>query len=124
MTKAPRSVQRKRTKGWKKPPNTICVGRGGYFGNPFKGPRAANGYRRWLLGTMGRVEFHRRNTIPFAMHFDRQNVLRELPTLRGKNLACWCRPGHSCHADVLLELANAASSTPKATLPEGKETQE
>jgi Domain of unknown function (DUF4326) len=28
--------------------------------------------------------------------------------LRGKNLACWCRVGAPCHADVLLELANAA----------------
>jgi hypothetical protein len=26
--------------------------------------------------------------------------------LRGKNLACWCKPGAPCHADVLLELAN------------------
>lgn len=26
--------------------------------------------------------------------------------LRGKNLACWCKDG-PCHADVLLELANA-----------------
>jgi hypothetical protein len=30
-----------------------------------------------------------------------------LPNLRGKNLACWCKPGDPCHADVLLELANA-----------------
>lgn len=27
--------------------------------------------------------------------------------LRGKNLACWCKPGWYCHADVLLEIANA-----------------
>lgn len=27
--------------------------------------------------------------------------------LRGRNLACWCRPGSPCHADVLLEIANA-----------------
>ena len=27
--------------------------------------------------------------------------------LRGKNLACWCKPGQPCHADVLLELANS-----------------
>lgn len=27
-------------------------------------------------------------------------------TLGGKNLACWCKPGAPCHADVLLELAN------------------
>lgn len=26
--------------------------------------------------------------------------------LRGYNLACWCRPGTPCHADVLIELAN------------------
>jgi hypothetical protein len=26
--------------------------------------------------------------------------------LRGHNLACWCRPGTPCHADVLIELAN------------------
>lgn len=26
--------------------------------------------------------------------------------LAGYNLACWCRPGTPCHADVLLELAN------------------
>ncbi len=27
--------------------------------------------------------------------------------LRGKDLACWCPLGTPCHADVLLELANA-----------------
>lgn len=27
--------------------------------------------------------------------------------LRGKNLACWCKPGSPCHADVLLRIANA-----------------
>ncbi len=26
--------------------------------------------------------------------------------LRGKNLACWCKPGAPCHADVLLAMAN------------------
>jgi hypothetical protein len=26
--------------------------------------------------------------------------------LRGKNLACWCKPGEPCHADVLLDIAN------------------
>lgn len=32
------------------------------------------------------------------------DVVREL---RGKNLACWCALDAPCHADVLLELANA-----------------
>ncbi|HEV7276677.1 MAG TPA: DUF4326 domain-containing protein [Devosiaceae bacterium] len=27
--------------------------------------------------------------------------------LGGHNLACWCRPGTPCHADVLLEIANS-----------------
>jgi len=30
----------------------------------------------------------------------------DLEPLRGKNLACWCKLGEPCHADVLLELAN------------------
>ena len=30
----------------------------------------------------------------------------ELAKLSGKNLACWCKPGSPCHADVLLDLAN------------------
>ena len=33
-------------------------------------------------------------------------MLDNLKTLRGKNLACWCKPGTACHADVLLRLAN------------------
>jgi hypothetical protein len=33
----------------------------------------------------------------------RQRVRREL---RGLDLACWCKPGWPCHADVLLEIAN------------------
>lgn len=27
--------------------------------------------------------------------------------LAGHNLACWCRPGTPCHADILIELANS-----------------
>lgn len=30
----------------------------------------------------------------------------DIEELRGKNLACWCKVGEPCHADVLLELAN------------------
>lgn len=39
---------------------------------------------------------------------DRGLLLRSrLPDLRGKNLACCCKPGCACHADVLLEMAGA-----------------
>lgn len=36
----------------------------------------------------------------------RKAVLESLPDLRGKNLACWCKLGEPCHADILLDLAN------------------
>ena len=35
-------------------------------------------------------------------------LVAELPSLRGKRLACWCAP-QPCHADVIAELANAES---------------
>ena len=34
-----------------------------------------------------------------------------LLTIRGKDLACWCPLDQPCHADVLLELANAPEAT-------------
>ncbi len=35
-------------------------------------------------------------------------IHERLPKLRGHNLACWCKvDARWCHADVLLELANA-----------------
>lgn len=34
-------------------------------------------------------------------------LLSALPELRGKILACWCRPAR-CHGDVLLELLGGA----------------
>lgn len=34
------------------------------------------------------------------------SVVKNIEALRGKNLACWCKGG-PCHADVLLEIANA-----------------
>lgn len=43
---------------------------------------------------------------------DRKRLIDGLPSLRGKNLACWCplpKPGEPdhCHASVLLRLANS-----------------
>lgn len=35
----------------------------------------------------------------------RETILRNLPRLRGKNLACYCALDAPCHADVLLRLA-------------------
>jgi hypothetical protein len=87
----PKRIQRKRTKGWKMPPNTVSVCRPGRWGNPFKvGPDgdAAEVVRRFKA------------EMP---EFTRWAAVAEL---RGQNLACWCRLDQPCHADVLLELAN------------------
>jgi hypothetical protein len=35
----------------------------------------------------------------------RPDLMCALPELRGKTLACWCKPA-PCHGDVLLRLAN------------------
>ena len=50
----------------------------------------------------------------------RQMVLERLPTLTGKNLACWCplpEPGarDTCHAAVLLVWANNGGEQSKRT---------
>jgi len=37
----------------------------------------------------------------------RSLILSRLPELRGRDLVCWCPPGCACHADLLMELANA-----------------
>lgn len=45
----------------------------------------------------------------FRSHLDERPDLRVLAVelLRGRDLCCWCPPGRPCHADVLLEVANA-----------------
>lgn len=98
--------QCKRTKGYKKPANTVYVGRPTIWGNPFVGPRAAQDYERWVTGKMRRAEFYKkRQTNSLTLHFDCRRVRDGLRDLKGKNLACWCKPDAPCHADVLLKLA-------------------
>ena len=99
----PVRIQRKRTKGWKMPPDTVCVARPSKWGNPFR-PNSWNepGFSPVPDDATMAVKWYRE---------DLTKVLRANPDalapLRGKNLACWCAVGAPCHADVLLELANA-----------------
>jgi hypothetical protein len=37
----------------------------------------------------------------------RSDYLNSIPELAGRDLCCWCPLDHPCHADVLLEIANA-----------------
>ena len=36
----------------------------------------------------------------------RQDLLDAIPELRGKVLACWCKPEFACHGDILAKWAN------------------
>jgi hypothetical protein len=117
----PERIQLRRTKGWRMPPNTVRVCRPGIFGNPFTTADAIDvGYatresapafvvkcfRDWL-------DYRRLQTSGWwtGEESDRRRkaMLDALPSLRGKNLACFCAPGAPCHADVLLDLANRAA---------------
>lgn len=111
----PDRVQRKRTKGWKMPPNTVSVTRPGVFGNPFPvdvygQDRAVDLFRRWLCGNMSMEELSHCSTChsfgDISMVTLRRALLDSLPQLRGKNLACYCALDQPCHADVMLEIAN------------------
>lgn len=99
----PVRIQRKRSKGWRKPPDAICVTRQSVFGNPFVGPDAAELFRLWLAD--GRAWVSAGERLAFLAG-RRAALLARLPELRGKDLLCWCPPGSPCHADVLLDLAN------------------
>jgi hypothetical protein len=44
----------------------------------------------------------------YKVHLKRHPELIEAAKreLRGHDLACWCKEGETCHADVLLRIAN------------------
>ena len=82
------------------PAGALYVGRPTKWGNPYtigRGdsptPREAVArYKLWLAACGPRSIV------------DSERVRAEL---RGKDLACWCPLDQPCHADVLLEIANA-----------------
>ena len=102
----PERIQLSRAKGWRKPPNTVAVARPGRWGNPFRGPDAADQFRRWLGGRMSAAEFVAHADSERWRFADDATIRAEAVQLRGKNLACWCRLDQPCHADALLEVAN------------------
>lgn len=110
----PKRIQRRRTRGYRLPPNAVYVGRPTKWGNPYNWQDAAEAgyenpracavemYRHWLRGDLAEV-----------IRCGAPPTPTEIQTLAGADLACWCplpepgQPDH-CHAAVLLELANAA----------------
>ena len=84
----PERIQLSRKKGWRMPPNTVKVARPTKWGNPY------------TVKNTGRIDAVLRFACEVA-------PLLDVSELRGKNLACWCKLDQQCHADVLLEIANA-----------------
>ncbi|MCC6457843.1 MAG: DUF4326 domain-containing protein [Caldilineaceae bacterium] len=86
-------IQRKRSKGWKMPPNAVYVGRPTQYGNDFVVD---------VDGTAAEC------VAKYREHFIRPTLQVHGPAyfepLRGKDLACWCPLDQPCHADVLIEL--------------------
>lgn len=112
----PQRIQLRRTKGWRMPPNTVNVARPGPWGNDWVVWRDDG---QWLVTSNGRCHHPvetKEEGIAYAVAEHAKEIERSvgfyggatlLAELRGKNLACWCKPGQPCHADVLLRLANA-----------------
>lgn len=98
----PVRVQRKRTKGWKMPPNTVYVGRPTIWGNPFPVQDGLLGPSISLMNRQDVVDEYRKY-LPGLLAAQPRELIE---SIRGKNLACWCPLDQPCHADVLLEIAN------------------
>lgn len=105
MADRPIRVQLSRRAGCRMPENTVKVDRSTKWGNPWRvgewGPLMrcapdAEGAVGLFLLMLADPEMRRAAGYP-----------EDLSPLRGKNLACWCRYGQLCHADALLEAANA-----------------
>jgi hypothetical protein len=105
MTKFTR-IQRKRIIGWKMPENTIYVGRGSRWGNPFVVGRDGdvNECIEKYKNLMFPYTHKEGNLVKFYVSAANLNDIKT--HLRGKNLACWCPIDKPCHADFLLEIAN------------------
>ena len=105
------------------PANTVKVDRTSKFGNPFTANRygreqAVALHRLWMTGEM--TDEYIMGAFPglIGKHLvsRRKTMGALLPTLAGKNLACWCSLDGPCHGDTLLELANPAVARSSASI--------
>jgi hypothetical protein len=112
---APCRIQLSRKRGWRMPPNTVKVDRTTKWGNPFKPdllyiagpmPKRVPGLKQGgPIGVAGAVEAFR-TLMRTNLRKEPEKTRALLEQLRGRNLACWCKVGEPCHADVLLRFAN------------------
>lgn len=100
------------------PPNTIYVGRPSIYGNPFRvGDTLGYTMQPWVYEAAAKLGIDRDTPLTgeqvlmlFRAYAEVNDglLLQEimLRKLRGKDLACFCKEGAPCHADILLDLAN------------------
>jgi len=84
-------IQRKRTKGWRKPAGAVNCTRPGKWGNPYSVEE---------YGREEAISIFRYNLT------DKQKAAARAE-LRGKDLMCYCPLDQACHVEVWLEIANA-----------------
>jgi hypothetical protein len=108
----PARIQRKRTKGWRKPEGAVHVGRGSQWGNSWKVGSITS--RTVLPGGWIDRSPHEPLTAQQAVDNYRNSYTHDVgyllqirEQLAGKTLMCWCRIGDPCHGDWLLEVANS-----------------
>lgn len=102
----PKRIERSRACGWRMPEGAVYVGRPTRWGNPYRigdpdpfhcGPMTAADAVFWFRADLDPAVAADADT-------RRSEIRRELA---GKDLVCWCRLDQPCHADVLLQIANA-----------------
>lgn len=101
----PKRIQLSRKKGWRKPEGAIVVARPSKWGTP----NALSFYLEHGAEDEADARAMAVNDFRHALRsgdlpYTEKDVRREL---RGKDLACWCPLDKACHADVLLDVANA-----------------
>lgn len=113
----PKRIQRKRSKGWRKPENAIIIDRTSRYGNPFK---VGQRYRYILaLALMGFKDddlingiFVKDNAHAVELYKRMINVFTAkarkefFATFKGKDVVCFCKLDEPCHGDVILKEAN------------------
>jgi len=110
----PQRIQRKRTRGWRMSKSAVYVGRPSHWGNRFEVgasfiivnglplPTLFHPRREAVRDAAQAVALYRERLVAQP---DKVELVRQM--LAGWDLACWCPLDQPCHADVLLELANA-----------------
>lgn len=108
---APKRIQLRRARGWRKPEGAIVVSRPSRWGNPFRVYEADGSW--WVSGPHAEPIRYGTKRVAQASavalfevnlsEADREAIRRELA---GADLACWCAEGDPCHGDVELRIAN------------------